>query len=179
MKVLLVGSSQTVWGFDTGIRLPNLGLASLAGNIDQNIADVHIADMVVSGRKPGRYLKLLLKKIKPDIVGLSSMVFQYDNILEFAKYIRAFDPQIKIVLGGYFPTVNHEEILNSQDMRYFDFLVRGEGEIAFNELIKALNHNRDLNEVPNLSYISNKNILIPRVENRWGEVYYTLDPPFD
>jgi hypothetical protein len=49
MKVLLIASSQTIWGFDTGIRLPNLGLASLAGNIDKNVAEVRIADMVVSG----------------------------------------------------------------------------------------------------------------------------------
>ena len=154
MKVLLAASSQTIWGFDTGIRLPNLGLASLAGNIDKNIAEVKIADMVVSGRNPRKYLKRLISKFQPDVVGLSSMVFQYDNILEFARDIRRSYPQIKIVLGGYFPTVNHEEILNSQDMKYFDFLIRGEGELAFRKLIEALNHNQNLNEVPNLSYVS-------------------------
>ncbi len=154
MKVLLVASSQTIWGFDTGIRLPNLGLASLAGNIDKNVAEVRIADLVVSGRNPRRYLKRLISKFQPDIVGLSSMVFQYDNIMEFARDIRLSYPHIKIVLGGYFPTVNHEEILNSQDMQYIDFLIRGEGEIAFNTLIGALKHNRNLHDVPNISYIS-------------------------
>ena len=159
MKILLVGSSQTVWGFDTRIRLPNLGLASLAGNIDKNIAEVRIADMVIAGRNPRHYLKRLISKMQPDIVGLSSMVFQYDNILEFAREIKKVNPGIKIVLGGYFPTVNYQEILNSQDMSYLDFLIRGEGEIAFNRLISALKNNQNLNDVPSLSYISDGQII--------------------
>ena len=154
MKILLVASSQTIWGFDTGIRLPNLGLASLAGNIDQNIAQVRIADMVVSGRNSRRYLKRLISKFQPDVIGLSAMVFQYDNILEFAADIRGLYPQIKIVLGGYFPTVNHQEILNSENIKYFDFLIRGEGELAFNQLIHALKYNHSLDDVPNLSYLA-------------------------
>jgi anaerobic magnesium-protoporphyrin IX monomethyl ester cyclase len=117
MKVLLVASSQTIWGFDTGIRLPNLGLASLAGNIDRDLAEVRIIDMVLSGRNPRRYLRRLISKFQPDVVGLSAMVFQYDNILEFAADIRRLSPQTKIVLGGYFPTVNHQEILNSKNIK--------------------------------------------------------------
>ena len=154
MKVLLVASSQTIWGFDTGIRLPNLGLASLAGNIDRDLAEVRIIDMVLSGRNPRRYLRRLISKFQPDVVGLSAMVFQYDNILEFAADIRRLSPQIKIVLGGYFPTVNHQEILNSKNIKYFDFLIRGEGELAFNQLIHALKYNHSLDDVPNLSYLT-------------------------
>jgi radical SAM superfamily enzyme YgiQ (UPF0313 family) len=159
MKILLVGSSQTLWGFDTGIRLPNLGLASLAGNIDRNTAEVKIADMVVSYRDPHKYLKVLISKFHPDLVGLSAMVFQYENILKFVREIKQFNPQIKIVLGGYLPTVNYQEILNSADMKYFDFLIRGEGEIAFNQLIKALKYNQNLHEVSNLSYISSGSVI--------------------
>jgi anaerobic magnesium-protoporphyrin IX monomethyl ester cyclase len=159
MKVLLVGSSQTIWGFDTGIRLPNLGLASLAGNVDRNIAEVKIADLIVSCWDPHSYLKRLISKFRPDVLGLSSMVFQYNNILEFARAIKQLNPHIKIVLGGYLPTVNHQEILNSTDMQYFDFLIRGEGELAFNQLIKSLSYNQNLQEVPNLSYLSNGNII--------------------
>jgi len=154
MKVLLVASSQTIWGFDTGIRLPNLGLASLAGNIDRDLAEVRIIDMVLSGQNPRRYLRRLISKFQPDVVGLSAMVFQYDNILEFAADIRRLSPQIKIVLGGYFPTVNHQEILNSKNIKYFDFLIRGEGELAFNQLIHALKYNHSLDDVPNLSYLT-------------------------
>jgi anaerobic magnesium-protoporphyrin IX monomethyl ester cyclase len=159
MKVLLAGSSHTIWGFDTGIRLPNLGLASLAGNVDRDVAEVRIADLVASARNPHTYLKRLISKFQPDVVGLSSMVFQYDNILEFAREIKLLNPHIKIVLGGYLPTVNYREILHSADMKYFDFLIRGEGELAFNRLLKALKYKQNLDQVPNLSYRTNGTII--------------------
>ncbi len=158
MRVLLVANPKTTLGFDRIMRLPNLGLCSIAANLDRNICDVKLVDLVIAGRKPGIYLRHLLKQYQPDVVGFSCMIFQYQEALELAKITKEFDKNIKVVMGGYYPTVDYEAILERDDMDYIDFVVRNEGENAFNKLIKELNGKNNFDNVPNLSYRDNGSI---------------------
>jgi radical SAM superfamily enzyme YgiQ (UPF0313 family) len=112
MRVLLAASSRSMVGFDITTRLPNLGLNSIAANLDKQLCDVKIADMVVAGNKPGD-------------------AFLYDEALELAKLARAFNRDITVVMGGYHPTVEYDVILESDDMEFIDFVVRNEGESTF------------------------------------------------
>ena len=118
-------------GFDITTRLPNLGLNSIAANLDKQLCDVKIADMVVAGNKPGDAFLRILKEYRPEVVGLSSMIFKYDEALELAKLARAFNRDITVVMGGYHPTVEYDVILESDDMEFIDFVVRNEGESTF------------------------------------------------
>ncbi len=158
IRVLLVANPKTIMGFDRVTRLPNLGLCSIAANLDRDICDVKVVDLVLAGRNPRNYLWRLLKEYQPDVVGLSCMIFQYAEALELAKLTRAFNKNIVVVMGGYYPTVDYDVILESDDMNYIDFIVRNEGEIAFNEFIKELNGERNFENVPNLSYRDNGSI---------------------
>jgi len=158
IRVLLVGNPKVVMGFDRIMRLPNLGLCSIAGNLDRNICEVKVVDLVVAGRSPGIYFQRLLKELHPNIVGLSSMHYQCVETLELAKIAKRFNKEIKIVMGGYYPSIDYDVILEHDDMNYIDFLIRNEGEIAFNALIKELNGKRNFENVPNLSYRDNGSI---------------------
>jgi len=158
LRILLVASPKTIMGFDRVTRLPNLGLCSIAANLDRNICDVKVVDLVVAGRKPRNYLQRLLKEYQPDVVGFSCMIFQYVEALELAQLTKAFNKNIKVVMGGYYPTVDYDVILERDDMNYIDFIIRNEGEIAFNALIKELNGKNNFEDVPNLSYRDNGSI---------------------
>ncbi len=159
MRVLLVANPRTNMGFDIFMRIPNLGLCSIAANLDKELCDVKIIDLVLAGKNPKEYYKNLLKEYQPDVVGLSCMVFQYYVAIELAKITKDFNKNIKIVLGGYYPTVDYDVIAESDNMQYIDFIIRGEGELAFNEFIKALSKGDDFTEVPSLSYIDNGKII--------------------
>ncbi len=159
MNVLLASNNHTVLEFDRLGRFPSLSLSSIAANLDRDICDVKVADLVITNRNPRRLFKGLLKKYRPDILGLSCMVFQYEKTLELAKMAKNYNKNIIVVIGGYGPTVICEEILKSNDMDFIDFIIRGEGETAFNELVKAIKFKNDLKNVPGLSYCSNGSII--------------------
>jgi radical SAM superfamily enzyme YgiQ (UPF0313 family) len=159
MKVLLVGNPKTVNGFNRLTRAPSLNLASLAANVDEGLCEVKIADLVVHYKNPGKALLQALSDFQPQVVGFTAMSFQYQTALELAKITRRFSPGIIIIMGGYHVTADSEHILNTDDRNYIDFLINGEGEVPFNELIKALSNGHDFDHVPGITYLKNGNIV--------------------
>ena len=69
-------------------------------------------------------------------VGLTVMPGpQVAPAIEISAAIRAAHPTIPIVWGGYFPTLYHDAAINAP---YVDYVVRGEGEGAFVDLLHRL-----------------------------------------
>lgn len=110
---------------------------------------------------------------------LSGFYVNSDNIgtvVHFAKELKSWVPDTKIVLGGPLVTIMGAEILNLSDV--FDFAVPGEGEIPMLELCR---HYRDgsvrLEDIPSLMYREEGNVRVnPRVP-----AFQDLDelPPID
>jgi anaerobic magnesium-protoporphyrin IX monomethyl ester cyclase len=147
MKVLLLSSPVVQPDFDRIARIPSYGLVSIAGNVD-DICTVHVADLHAV-KKPTEYLEGILKN-GYDLVGLSCMSFQYHAMLPLAKMAK--ESGAETVFGGYHPTLNYEEIAESPEARLADYVVRGEGEATFRELIQTIDEGRDLASVKGLSY---------------------------
>ncbi len=146
MKVLLLSSPIVQPDFDRIARVPNLGLASLAAHVD-DLCTVHVAD--IHGLKDHRQY---VEKLAPgyDLVGLTAMSFQYQEALALAKIAK--EAGAETVFGGYHPTLAAEEIGKSSDAALIDYIVRGEGEATFRELIQAKLEGKGLQEVLGLSY---------------------------
>lgn len=159
INVLLVASSQ-VTGYGTFLMtLPNGGLSSIAANVNREICDVKILDLVGVRFKAKSYFTEYIKKNHFDIIGFSCMVFQFWEMLELAKIAKELNPKVITVLGGYYATVNYKEILESDDMQYFDFVVHGEGELAFREIIEAIHGKTGYENIPGVSYIKDGEIV--------------------
>jgi len=146
MKVLLLSSPIVQLDFDRIARLPNLGLASLAAHVD-DLCTVHVAD--IHGLKGHRqYVEKLAKGY--DLVGLTAMSFQYQEALALASIAK--EAGAETVFGGYHPTLAAEEIGRSLDAKFIDYIVRGEGEATFRELVQAKLDGKNLQDVLGLSY---------------------------
>jgi radical SAM superfamily enzyme YgiQ (UPF0313 family) len=146
MKVLLLSSPIVQKDFDRIARLPSLGLASLAAHVD-DLCTVHVAD--IHGLRDHRdYVRRIAGGY--DLVGLSCMSFQYREALELAKIVK--DAGAETVFGGYHPTLDYQEIGESQDANLIGYIVRGEGEATFRELVRARLEGRALRDVLGLSY---------------------------
>jgi anaerobic magnesium-protoporphyrin IX monomethyl ester cyclase len=146
MKILLLSSPIVQPDFDRIARLPSLGLASLAAHVD-DLCKVHVAD--IHGLKNHRdYLRKMVNSY--DLVGLTAMSFQYQEAMELAKIAK--DAGAETVLGGYHPTLAYQEIAESQDAKLIDYIVRGEGEATFRELVWAKLEGRPLKDVLGLSF---------------------------
>jgi anaerobic magnesium-protoporphyrin IX monomethyl ester cyclase len=129
------------------IRMPNGALASLAGNIDPHHR-VAVADLILVQSSIRRTVERLVAKFNPDLVGLSVMTFQRVTARRIISLIRSLKPGVRIVVGGYDPSLAPEAWTHPS--LGIDVIVRGEGEIAFRDLLRAMECGRSLREVPGL-----------------------------
>ena len=131
------------------MRMPNGALASLAGNVDAHHR-VAIADLILVPRQVRETVERLMREVDPDVVGLSIMTFQRGTARKIAALVRALKPGVTIVVGGYDPSLALEVY---EDPAWdVDVIVRGEGDLTFRELLRALEAGRDLSGVAGLSY---------------------------
>jgi len=152
-RILLLSMPNYTVGFYRGMRVPSLGLSSLSTSLDHAFVEkVVIADLLMVQHNLKHYIIKLLKKFQPHIVGLTCMSFQYETAIEIAKIIKKINRDIITVFGGYHPTLAYDLISDSDEKKYIDYLIRGEGEEAFNRLVKALNWKDDIDKIPNVSY---------------------------
>jgi radical SAM superfamily enzyme YgiQ (UPF0313 family) len=120
-----------------------LALLSIARNLDEKKYEIVIIDEAVE-TFPEELLKNSL------CVGISAMIgYQINSALKLAKRIRKRHPEIPLVWGGWHPSILPEETVASD---FVDYVVRGQGEITFSELMDALEGNRTLDSIPGLTY---------------------------
>jgi radical SAM superfamily enzyme YgiQ (UPF0313 family) len=129
------------------IRMPNGALASLAGNIDPPHR-ITIADLVLAQSDVRGTLERLVRTLRPDLVGLSVMTFQRASARRIISLVRALQPQVRIVVGGYDPSLAPESWIDPAIG--VDVIVRGEGELTFRALVNALHQGRSLEKVDGL-----------------------------
>ncbi len=134
------------------ITLPNGGLSSIAANVNRKICDVKILDLVGVRFNAKSYFHKYISQNHFDVVGFTCMVFQYPEMLELAKIAKRTIPGVKTVLGGYHATVDYKEILVSDDMEYFDVVVRNEGEAAFKKIIDSIHNGTGYDDTPGISF---------------------------
>jgi len=153
MKVILISMPDVVpiIVHEAAVHLPNHGIASIGGNIDAE-HEVYLIDLVRKRRSIKKYLTKVIKKIDPDLVGLSAMAWQYDTCIKIAHLIKELRPEVKIVVGGYHATLMYEETAASHEAQWIDFLIRGEGEEACRRLVNGLAGRDRLADIPSLSY---------------------------
>ncbi len=153
MNVLLISMPDVVPIIihETAIHLPNHGIASVAGNIDEE-HNVYLIDLVRKRRSIKKYLTKVLQKNEFDLVGLSAMAWQYDTCIKIARLIKELVPGVRIAIGGYHATLMYDEIGASEDVQYIDYMIRGEGEEACRRLVNGLDGKDNLADIPSLSY---------------------------
>ncbi|PYR99428.1 MAG: B12-binding domain-containing radical SAM protein [Acidobacteria bacterium] len=132
------------------VRMPNGALSSLAGNVDAH-HEVAIADLILVQRQVRETVERLVNQLKPDVVGLSVMTFQRQTAKKIIALIRTLHPAAQIVAGGYDPSLAPEAFMNAFD-RSVDFIVRGEGEITFRQLLRSIENHGEFDGIAGLSY---------------------------
>ncbi|MEW6670937.1 MAG: radical SAM protein [Thermodesulfobacteriota bacterium] len=155
MKIVLMSMPDVapVIMHEAAFHMPNCGIASVGANIDEGHA-VFIIDLIRKRRRLTKYLEKTLLKIRPELVGLSAMAWQYDTCVKLIRFIKQLLPDVKIVIGGYHATLMHEEIAAAPEAALIDFMIRGEGEEACRRLVNALEGRERMEDIPSLSYKS-------------------------
>src|SRR5262249_565715 len=123
------------------IRMPNGALTSLAGNVDAHHR-VAVADLILVQRRVRETIERLVREVEPDLVGLSVMTFQRHTALRIVELIRRLRPAARVVVGGYDASLAPDAYAESSSG--VDFIVRGEGELTFRDLVRALDRRAEL-----------------------------------
>ena len=91
-------------------------------------------------------------------VGVTAMTgTQINNAIHLTDIVRQLtDGAIPIVWGGCHPSVTAEQTLRDDNV---DLVVRGEGEVPFLELVRALDSKSVLSDVPGLTYMDGKEVV--------------------
>ena len=134
------------------IRMPNGGLTSLAGNVDPQHR-VAVADLILVQSRVRETVTRLIRELNPEVVGLSVMTFQRRTAVRIVELVRALRPGVKIVMGGYDPSLAPE----AYEQINVDYLVRSEGEVTFRELLRSVEQGSGVDRICGLSYRNGEN----------------------
>ncbi len=148
MRVLLLSMPDSFEHTPTiAVRMPNGALASIAGNVDAH-HQVAVADLLLAQSSVRATVERLVRDVQPDLVGLSVMTFQRATARRIISLIRSMLPQVRVAVGGYDPSLAPEQWIAPEVG--VDFIIRGERELTFRELLRALERGRPLETVPGL-----------------------------
>jgi len=132
------------------IRMPNGALSSLAGNVDPHHR-VAVADLVLVQDRVRDVVARLVHEWAPDVVGLSVMTFQRRTAHRLIELVRALRPGVRIVVGGYDPSLAPDAYAQPAGGAA-DVIVRGEGELTFRELCRAVESGGAFERIAGLSF---------------------------
>ncbi|WP_072680980.1 B12-binding domain-containing radical SAM protein [Arcobacter sp. LA11] len=148
------GGTLTAFSMDKIRSCPPYGLYLLASILRKKGHDVTIIDLVAQGSLS---LSTFRKDIEEsDLIGISATSLSWPTAVDIIYSIRHTFPDKLIAIGGIHATIFDIYILSNFPV---DFVLRGEGELSFPLLIDALEKKNSLQKVPNLSYVSDKQII--------------------
>jgi len=139
---------------------PPLGLLYIAASLEksdkQKLHQIRIIDCQLEKINHEK-LRNILTEEKPDVIGMTAMTFNMPTIIQVAEIAKQVDANIKIILGGPHVFIYPQETMN---IGVVDFLILGEGEITFTELINTINSNGDLHNIKGLVFKENNKVII-------------------
>ena len=120
--------------FQPGIELP-ISLAYLSAYLEQKGISNDILDLRIE-HSPEASLREWLNAKRFKAVGITASTAGLENAVRLASQVKAIDPKITTIIGGWHASALPEETLKRYPQ--FDYLIHGEGEQALVNLMKCL-----------------------------------------
>ena len=152
MKILLVYPyCLEERGKDYDVRPVPIGLYYVGAFLKERGYDVEIMNWYDIHKTPGKMEEILAAR-RPDVIGISVLQANRWGALEIARVAKRLDPDVKVVFGGVAPTFLWRHFLTH--FEEVDFVVAGEGEYAFHELLQAIEApgKRPLEEIRGIAF---------------------------
>lgn len=192
MKVVLIvppgGYYAERW--QKGSLMPSLGIGYIASVLEKNNFDVKIIDARVEGYTQAKLIKVL-NGLNPDVAGITFTTENRFDAFDTMKKIREAIPNVILVAGGPHVSLAAEDTL--LHITELDYIVRGEGEYSFLELLRSLMDGKGPEDVQGISFrkdgrvIHNPPVLLIKNLNEvpfparhlfpWDKYNFTLEVP--
>lgn len=152
MKVTLINPrwrTRKLYGFKFlghGIFMP-IGLAYIAGYLDSKGIDVQLIDAEAEKLNNSEVVQKV-KKFKADIIGVTCTSPTFPYALSLSTLLKRH-LDVPIVFGGVHATLSPKDVLKHPEI---DFVVLGEGELTFYELVKVMVEGSNFKDIKGLAY---------------------------
>jgi len=158
--------------------LPPMSLGYIASIVEKMGVEVKIVDCLLKGWNleeevddiliriglSDLEIKNIIAEFEPDLVGINCQFSrQYKIYNHLFSLIKETIPKCITVAGGPHTTVCPEEVLNDPNC---DFVIIGEGEESFKDLIEALNNNNPFNNIDGLGW-KRKDVIQINSKQKW------------
>jgi anaerobic magnesium-protoporphyrin IX monomethyl ester cyclase len=145
------GHNAVVFNADYGSKSCDMTLYDYQRNHDHYLKGLNNLELPV-----WRELEDFLKEFSPDILGVTCMTAHWASVKNVATIFKHLYPSRPVVIGGHHATAVPEQILSHSSV---DYVVRGEGEHTFRELLEIMEKRGPLDGVKGLSFKSGKELI--------------------
>lgn len=153
MRTLLVGINAKFIHSNPAVRCLKK-YADANGSFDIIIAEFTINQYI-------DYILSEIFKLSPEAVGFSCYIWNYELVKSLTFELKKILPKVKIFLGGPEVSFNPKEVLGETDA---DFVISGEGEEIFLNLINALEKGESAENIRGISYKADDRIIVNAAE---------------
>ena len=122
------------------VVVPPIGIYYVGAVLKENNYDVEILNWHHINKTPEKISSILREK-KPDVIGFSILQANRWGGIEIAQIAKQIDPQVTVVFGGISASFLWDHFLTH--FPQIDFVVIGEGEYTFLNLIRRLERGED------------------------------------
>jgi len=137
---------------------PSFGLLQLSAYLEAEGVSVQIIDGTTL-REPWKELQEQILSSKADVIGITcTATCLSPEAIQTIHLSRRLSPRSILVGGGSHFTLMAKTIL--EEIPDLDYIVLGEGEIAFLQLLKSLSNGRDGREVRGIAYREDGRVIL-------------------
>jgi anaerobic magnesium-protoporphyrin IX monomethyl ester cyclase len=127
-----------------------LGVMMLAACLREQIpgTELELHDLIPEELSVAELIALA-RRFQPDVFGISAMTYESEEMAAVAKAVKAWRPDLPVVVGGPHATTMPRQVLALPEV---DVIVRNEGELTFAELVPMLVAGERRPEIPGVGF---------------------------
>lgn len=128
-----------------------IGVYYVGALLKENQYDVEIMNWHHLNKRPNKIREVLVEK-RPDVIGFSILHANRWGGIEIAQIAKKINNNVRIVFGGIGATFLWEHFLTH--FKEIDFIVIGEGEYAFLNLVRCIQKgkDKDINHIKGIAF---------------------------
>jgi anaerobic magnesium-protoporphyrin IX monomethyl ester cyclase len=101
---------------------------------------------------------------KAEVIGFSCYIWNIEETIKVVNLLKKVDPSLIIALGG--PEVTYDTREWMEKIPEVDFIVMGEGEQTFKQLLDEIQKNHNYNQVPGIAFRDHQQVVITPQMNK-------------
>lgn len=135
---------------------PPLGLLYIAASLEESTGHrVSVLDAQVE-KLDYDQIESRIRKLSPDVVGIAAMTLTLLDVIKTVETVKRVNRNTQVIIGGPHVHMFPEETINLSGV---DYLILGEGEYAFRELLDRIGDSKALKAVKGVVFKEDGNII--------------------